>query len=206
LGAILASRYKSENTLVLALPRGGVPVGFEIAQELNAPLDVVVSKKLGAPHNKEFGIGAVAEEEIVIINQPTVELLQLTTREIDEAEEREEQEVKRLVTLYRQNRPLPDLSDEVVIVVDDGLATGVTAKAALDVVEKHHPLAVVFAAPVCALDTSGSISQLVDDTVCLNSQHEIQAISLWYQDFNQVSDEQVLSLLHSRQQHQYLSP
>lgn len=204
LAEMIANKYSGERMHILALPRGGVPVGFEVAQLLHASLDVVVSRKIGVPQNPEFGIGAVSEDGIALLHHPTINLFKVKERDINEAIYEAEGEVQREVNFYRQGRPLPHLVDKLAIIVDDGLATGVTAQAAVQTVELHDPEAIVFAAPVCEIDTSSLIGRQVDDVICLNVPEEMHAMSLWYQDFNQLSDEETLQLLRQHRQPQYL--
>lgn len=193
---VLYPAYQYQKVKVVALPNGGVPVGYEIAKRFGVPLEVIVSQKLGAPGNPEFGLGAISEEGVVVINEPTVTMFQYGEKELWECVQQEKKEVARRVELFRQGMPLRNLDRTIVIVVDDGLATGVTAQAALEVIEHHNPPFLIFAAPICEVDTSTRIGQKVDDIICLNNSDELQAVSIWYEDFEQVSDEKVLSLLH----------
>lgn len=196
LADMLYPAYQYQKVRVLALPNGGVPVGYEIANRFGVPLEVLVSQKLGAPSNPDFAVGAIAEEGVVTINEPTVNLFQFKERDLWNCVQEGKKEVERKVNLFRQGMHLQDLDRTIVIVVDDGLATGMTAQAALEVVEHHNPPFLIFAAPICEVDTTTRVGQKVDDIICLNNSQELQAVSIWYEDFETVSDEKVLSLIH----------
>lgn len=189
-------RYKEQSPVVIALPRGGVEVAYPIARELHSPLDVVIARKLGAPQNLELGIGAIAEDGILFLDNDMLENLQISYSTLRLIEEREEQELVRRKKLYRDGYQLPLLTGKTAIIVDDGLATGVTAHAGILSVKKHHPKKIIFAAPVCSADTAINIRLLVDKVICLKSPNDLNAVGDYYQDFNQVSDKEVLELLH----------
>ncbi len=192
--------YQSKNPLVLALPRGGVPIGYRIAEKLNARLEVIVSRKIGAPTHEEFGIGAVSENNSIVLDQPTIELLSINNFQLKKIIDREKDELKRKVDLYRQGKPLPHLKNFTVILVDDGLATGVTAKAAIDSVKKLQPKSLIFAAPTCAYDTSQELAVSVDSLICLMTPRDFMAVGLWYREFEQLTDEDVVNYLHHSRQ------
>ncbi len=189
------AEYKDKQVVILALPRGGIPIGFEIAKILHAPLEVLVARKIGAPYNPEFGIGAIAEGNVRVLDEPTLKLLEISKKGLDEVTDKEKEELKRRVALYRNNKPLPILKDRVVILVDDGLATGVTARAAIRGIRKHKPRELIFASPVCAYDTAAEFKHLVDDVVCVTKPVDFSAVGSWYRSFEQVSDEEVVELL-----------
>lgn len=186
--------YKKENPFVLAMPRGGVPIGVEVAEVLHAPLDVVVVRKIGLAGNKEFGIGAVAEGGVKILDH-SIEELEVNQEELNEVIALEEEELRRRVKIYRDNKNLPDLTDKTAILVDDGIATGMTAKAAIESVNRLNPQKLLLATPVCALDTMKSLRPLVDDFVYLEAPAEFTAVATWYKNFDQLSDEEVVRLL-----------
>lgn len=193
--AIELAQYGSVSSIILALPRGGIPIGLEIAKILHAPLEVFVARKIGAPYNPEFGIGAIAEGNVRMLDEPTVKFLRITKEELEAAVSREKEELKRRVALYRNNKPLPSLKDRVVILVDDGLATGVTARAAIAGIKKRKPKKIIFASPVCAYDTAQELGHLVDSVICVTTPVDLIAIGSWYRSFEQVSDEEVVELL-----------
>lgn len=197
-GKILANQLVSlakDDPLILALPRGGVPVGFEIAQKLRAPFDVIVVRKIGAPSNPEFGIGALSEDGTLILDGQTLNKLQLTEKDISRIIQKERKEVKRRRTLYRNNKPLPKLTGKAVILVDDGLATGMTAQAAVEAVTRENPHQIVFAAPVCSLDRAQFLRSKADQVVCLATPQDFGSVGEYYENFEQVSDKEVIELL-----------
>ena len=180
---------------VLALPRGGVPVAYEVARALSAPMEIFVARKIGAPHHPEFGIGAIAEGGVHVFDDRTVSRLGLTPGELQELAAAAEQELHRRVDSYRGERALPRLAGRDVILVDDGLATGVTAEAALSALRRHNPRKLLLAVPVCAPSTCVRLSQLADEVVCARRPQSFLAVGLWYDDFSQVTDGEVASLM-----------
>jgi putative phosphoribosyl transferase len=181
--------------IVLALPRGGVPVGFEVAIALGAPLEVFVARKVGAPGHPEYGIGAIAEEYGVVANRDALRVLGIDREEWDRLVAAERRELDRRVEQYRRGRPLPDLQDRDVVLVDDGLATGVTAEAALRALKPLAPRRLVLAAPACAPETIDRLTAIADDVVCVIAPPHFQAVGQWYERFDQTSDDEVLALL-----------
>ena len=192
-------RYRDEDPLVLALPKGGVPVAYEITYALGAPLDVFIVRKLGAPGRPELGIGAVAQGGVRIVNQHTVQALNVSEEYIEHTAQREMAEVVRRLRLLRGNRPEPEVRARTVILVDDGLATGVTAWAAIRALRRRAPQRLILAVPVCAARTAEVIRSEVDELACLETPSNLMSISLWYRDFEQVSDEEVIELLQGAQ-------
>ncbi len=193
------AKYREESPVVLALPRGGVPVGYEISRALNAPLDVFVARKLGAPGREEFGIGAVAQGGVRVFNERAVRALDISEEYIEQTAQRETAEIERRLQLLRGDRPEPEVRGRTVILVDDGLATGVTALAAIRALHQRAPRRLILAAPVCAAQTTEALRSEVDDLVCLEAPSDLMAIGLWYQDFEQVSDEEAMELLEGAQ-------
>jgi putative phosphoribosyl transferase len=189
------AKYKSEAPIVLGLPRGGVPVAFEIARTLGAPLDVWVVRKLGVPIQPEFGMGAIAEGGGFYLDRDTLQLFAIGQDDVTAVAEREGRELERRVRLFRAGRPLPDLLDRTVIVVDDGVATGGTARAAIQAIRAQSPKRIVLALPVGAPNTVEELRRMVDDLVCLQTPAPFRAIGVWYADFKQTTDDHVLALL-----------
>ena len=181
--------------IVVAVPRGGVPVAREIAKALGAPLDIFAVRKLGAPHNPEYGIGAVAEDGTRLIDTEAVAGLGISAGELDRIISRETAELRRRVTAYRDDRPPLELEGRTVIVVDDGIATGVTDVAALRALRRQAPARIVLAVPVCAADAIGRLREEADAVVCLLAPSLLYGVGQWYSDFSQVSDEEVVSVL-----------
>jgi putative phosphoribosyl transferase len=197
-GRRLAKRlleYQEDDPIVLALPRGGVVVGYKVASALHAPLDVVVSRKLGAPGQPELGIGAIAPGNILVLNGQAVRLLGLSAADIAKVATKEKVEMERRLLRYRGSDQLPDVRGRTVILVDDGLATGVTAQAAIRAIRRQGPKRLVFAAPVCAAETAEALRSEVDDLICAETPSDFMAVGVWYKDFVQLSDEEVIRFL-----------
>lgn len=188
--------YRVELPAVFALPRGGVPVGYEVALALDAPLDVLVARKLGAPDQPEFGIGAVAPGGVRVLNEEAVRRLGIPEEYLARITEKETAEVERRLRHFRGGLPETPVFGRTVILVDDGLATGVTARAAVEALRLRGPGRIVLAAPVCAEQTAQVFEQeVVDSLVCLRCPPDLGAIGFWYADFDQTPDEEVVSLL-----------
>ncbi|ADI04809.1 hypothetical protein SBI_01688 [Streptomyces bingchenggensis BCW-1] len=185
------------NPVVLALPRGGAPVADEVAQALQVPLDVLVARKIGAPFNPELGVGALAGDDPPLYDEGALALLDLTPAQLAPRAREERTELRRREQLYRRGRPSADLRDRTVIVVDDGLATGVTARAALRSVRHREPARVILAVPVCSREAAAAVRPEVDDLVCLDQPDPFQAVGLWYEDFAQVRDDEVTDVLRA---------
>lgn len=185
--------------VVLALPRGGIPVAHEVAEVLEAPLDVLVVRKIGAPFHREVGVGAMAGDEVPLFDPSTLRALGLSETDLDSVVERERVELRRREQLYRQGRPAPELRGRTVIVVDDGLATGSTARAALRFVRRQAPARVVLAVPVGSPDSVERMRAEADEVVCPHRPAGFMAVGEWYADFDQLTDEDVLTALHRRQ-------
>jgi putative phosphoribosyl transferase len=197
------SRFRGEIPVVFALPRGGVPVGYEISRSLEVPLEVFVARKLGAPGQPEFGIGAVAPGGVRILNDDVVWRLGIPEDYVERITERETAEVERRMRLFRGDRPEPEVRGRTVILVDDGLATGVTSRAAVKALRRLEPRLLVLAAPVCAAQTAELLGPEVDELVCLETPPDLGAIGFWYRDFSQTSDEEVIELLErARREHE----
>jgi predicted phosphoribosyltransferase len=199
-GAQLADRLAGmswSNPVVLGLARGGVPIARRVADALAAPLDVAVARKIGAPSRPEFGVGAVTADGPPRFDEGTLTELGLTPDELREDCERERAEARRRLQRYRRGRDPVPLAGRDVVLVDDGLATGVTARAALGELRAAGPARLVFAAPVCARDSRDALctEQDADDVVCLSAPARFGAVGFWYRDFGQTSDEEVLAAL-----------
>lgn len=181
---------------MLALPRGGVPVGAEVARELEAPLDVLVVRKIGHPRHEEFAIGAVASGGVIVMNTETDSFLGRVPRaEIDRIVARERLELQRRETLYRGDHPAVPVQGREVIIVDDGLATGATIRATVQAVRQLGPAHVTVAVPVGACESCDALEAVADDVVCIRTPEPFHAVGLWYSDFPQTSDDEVRSLL-----------
>jgi putative phosphoribosyl transferase len=187
--------HETEQPIVLALPRGGVPVGYEVARALHAPLDVWIVRKIGVPWHPELGVGAVAEGGHVLLNQDILAHVGLSGDVLTKAIESKQREVDERVRRIRGGHPQPVLRGRTVIVVDDGIATGGTVRAVIQSIRAHGPKAIVLAVPVAARQTVRAIAPEVDRMVCLKAPADLHAIGLWYAEFHQVPDEDVTRLL-----------
>lgn len=198
-GVILANylvEYTNKpNVLILALPRGGVPVAFEIAKALSLPLDVFIVRKLGHPDNEEFAMGAIASGGVTFFNEGLIQQTELDLNRMQPVIERETKELLRREVLYRGNRPYPNLRDKTVILVDDGIATGSTMRAAIQALRTQKTGDIVIATPVAALSTCKELAPLVDKIICPLQPLQFYAVGLWYESFPQTSDEEVIALL-----------
>ena len=194
--AAALERHRVEHPLVLGLARGGVVVGYEIAAALGADLDVLVVRKLGLPGAEEFAMGAVAPGA-TLLNQDLVARLGIPRSVVDVVVGRELAELKRREQAYRGNRPPIHVRGRTVILVDDGLATGATAQAAVESLRRQQPRQIIFAAPVCSRDGAEALRRVVDEVVCLECPEEFQAVGLWYRDFSPTTDAEVLECLRA---------
>jgi putative phosphoribosyl transferase len=181
--------------MVLALPRGGVPVGYEVAQALHAPLDVFLVRKLGVPGHEELAMGAVATGGVRVLNEQVVRALHIPEQVIDAVARWELEELARRERLYRGDRPPPDVHGRTVILVDDGLATGATMLAAVRALRQQHPARIVVAVPIASRDTCELLRDEVDDVICAATPDPFYAVGLWYENFEQLTDEEVRELL-----------
>jgi len=205
-GRVLADRLTSyENrpdVLVLALPRGGVPVGYEVAHALQAPLDVFLVRKLGVPGHEELAMGAVATSGVRVLNDDVVKPLGISDHMIEAAAAQELEELNRRERLYRGGRPVPDMSGRTVILVDDGLATGATMRAAIQALRQQQPARVVVAVPTASPDICEALRSEADDVICVMTPEPFFAVGHWYDDFTQTTDDEVRRLLMTRTQPQ----
>jgi predicted phosphoribosyltransferase len=195
LAELLAEYSGRHDVIVLALPRGGVPVGYEVARKLGAPLDVFVVRKLGLPSQPELAIGAIASGGVRVLNRELVEGLGIPEEVIDQVARREQEELRRRERLFRGERPPPDLRGKTVILVDDGLATGSTMRSAVRAIKQQSPAQVIVAVPVAARSTCEELQDVVDKVVCAVTPFPFFAVGQWYADFRETSDEEVRELL-----------
>ncbi len=195
LGDRLASYADREGVIVLGLARGGLPVAFEVARRLKAPMDVFLVRKLGVPGREELAMGAIASGGIRVLNDDVVRALGVSADAIERVAEREREELERRERAYRGDRPSPTLQGRTVILVDDGMATGASMKSAVAAVKQAEPAAVVVAVPTAAPETVNEISEQVDDVVSLMTPRPFMAVGTWYVDFAQTTDRQVTDYL-----------
>lgn len=198
-GRVLADRLAAyanyPDAMVLALPRGGVPVAFEVAETLNLPLDIFVVRKLGLPGHEEFAIGAIASGGARVLDQDLIRQLSLSDEIIEHIVAREQRELERRERTYRGQRPMLDVRDRIVIIVDDGLATGSSMRAAIAALRQKRPKKLIVAVPVGARMTCSELEALADEVICLETPENFSAVGLWYRDFSQITDEEVIHLL-----------
>ena len=195
LGKLLISKVKDPNALVLALPRGGVPVGFEVARALNAEPDVFLVRKLGVPGHEELAMGAIASGGVRVLNHALIRELGLSSLIIDRITAKEQQEIERRERLYREGRPALPVAHRTAIVVDDGLATGATMLAAARALRAQQPGRIIVAVPVASPEACEEFRQHVDEVVCAATPDPFYAVGVWYEDFSQTSDAEVHELL-----------
>ena len=191
----LADYANRSDVLVLALPRGGVPVAFEVARALHAPLDIFLVRKLGVPGHEELAMGAIATGGVRVLNEDVVEYLRVPGEVIDAVAADELRELERRERAYRGNRPAPDVKGKTVILVDDGLATGSTMRAAAAALREQQPARIVVAVPVSAAQTCDEYRMGVDEIVCAVTPEPFHAVGLWYENFSQTTDAEVRDLL-----------
>jgi putative phosphoribosyl transferase len=209
-GRQLASRLGEyadrPDTLVLGLPRGGVPVAFEVARALSAPLDVFVVRKLGLPHHEELAMGAIAMGGARVLDLALIRQMGVSDAEIEQVTRREEIELERRQRQYRGDRPLPDIAGRVMILVDDGLATGSSMRVAVAALREKRPGKIVVAVPTAPEETCEMLRAAADEVVCALMPEPFYAVGLWYGDFSQTSDEEVHDLLERSQGHRSQAP
>jgi predicted phosphoribosyltransferase len=198
-------KFAAHDPLVLGMARGGIVLAGEVARELGAELDVLVVRKIGAPSNPEFGVGAVAPLEVTVLDYEAIESLDLSPEDLRPVINRELAEVDRRLRAYRNGLQPLDARNRTVILVDDGLATGITAVAAARYVKKLGASYVIFAAPVCSRPGMGALEREVEEIVCLQSPEMFFAVGLWYEDFSQVEDSDVLEVMSATRKREFMA-
>lgn len=198
-GRFLASKLTAyanrEGVLILALPRGGVPAAYEVAKALNAPLDIFLVRKLGVPGNEELAMGAIATGNVVVLNEEVIRTLDVPRAEIDIVAKKEKQELERREQIYRGDYPPPDVRGHTAILIDDGLATGSTMRAAVVALRKQQPDRIVVAVPAAAESTCNEFRSEVDEVICAITPEPFLAVGMWYEDFSQTTDDEVREIL-----------
>jgi len=202
LAGYLSSYANCSDVLVLSLPRGGVPIGFEVAKALDATLDIFLVRKLGVPGRKELAMGAVASGGVRVLNNGIVKGHCLSEARIEQVAAKEQQELERRERFYRDDRPTPPIRDRSVILVDDGLATGAPMRAAIRALRQQQPAQVVVAVPIAPLKVCREFESQVNQVVCAETPHHFFSVGLWYEDFAQITDEEVRDLLRQAHHHQ----
>ncbi|WP_066383369.1 MULTISPECIES: phosphoribosyltransferase [unclassified Anabaena] len=200
LAAKLSEYAHRDDVLVLALPRGGVPVAYEVAKNLDAPLDVCLVRKLGVPGHEELAMGAISTGGVRVINENVVDWLRIPQEIIDAVAARETHELQRRNQLYRGDRPLPNITNRTIILIDDGIATGATIRAAIATIKQQQPRELVLAVPVVGTSTYEELAPALDKLVCVLMPEHLSAIGIWYEDFSQTTDAEVCHLLARQKQ------
>jgi putative phosphoribosyl transferase len=208
-GRLLASKLTAyanrPDVIVLGLPRGGVPVAFEVSKALHVPLDIGLVRKLGVPGHKELAMGAIASGNVRVLNQDVIDWLGISDRVIDHVVAKEQEELERRNLVYRGNRPAPDVRNRTVILVDDGIATGATLRAAIAALRQQDPARIVVAVPVAPPSTCNQLQAEVDDVICVLAPEELYAIGVWYENFSQTTDDEVCDRLARANQGQSMA-
>jgi putative phosphoribosyl transferase len=201
LASALASRLElKDSPLILALPRGGVPVASEVAKALDIPLDIMLVRKLGVPQREEFAMGAIASGGVRFVNDEVVRLLRIPVRAVEEIAGREQRELERRERLYRGTRIKPDLAGRTVVLVDDGLATGATMHAAVQAARAENASRVIVAVPTASTEACAALGEAADEIVCLSTPTPFTAVGAWYEDFSQTTDQEVIELLRQAEE------
>jgi putative phosphoribosyl transferase len=194
-------RFRSKKPIVLGLPRGGVPVAFEVAEHLDAQLDVFVVRKLGVPGHEELAMGAIASGGALILNREVLEFMHIPLPIVEDVAQREAAEVVRRDAMYRDEAPLLRVEGRVVLLVDDGLATGSTMRAALSALRILGPARLIVAVPIAAPDACSALIDIADEVICAHTPEKFRAVGLWYKNFDQTSDDEVKQLLSTNREH-----
>lgn len=198
-GQLLASKLKQyskrDDVIILALPRGGVPVAYQVAKTLDLPLDIFLVRKLGVPGQEELAMGAIASGGVRVLNHDIIEALQIPESIIASVAAKEQNELERREKFYRLDAPPIDVTNKTVILIDDGLATGATMRAAAEVLKQQQVTRIVIGVPVAAESTCRELSQLVDEMICVLTPEPFYGVGYWYDDFSQTSDNEVIELL-----------
>ncbi|MDP4172678.1 MAG: phosphoribosyltransferase [Bacteroidota bacterium] len=203
LAELLMDYSNREDVLILALPRGGVPVAYEVSQLIHAPLDVFLVRKLGVPGREELAFGAIASGGLKIFNDNVIRIFNISDDMIKTVLKLETEELNRREKFYRNNRPFPNLTGKKIILVDDGMATGATMKAAVRALKGKGKMKVIVSVPVAPEETCHSIAVIADEVVCAISSRDFSGVGSYYEDFSQVSDEEVIDILQRNENYQY---
>lgn len=189
-------KFKDDNPIVLAIPRGGIVTAYETIKKFGFEWDLIIPRKIGAPHNKEIAIGAVSFDGTHLLNQKFIDFLDIPHEYIEREVFEQTEEIKRRLVKYKGNESYPDVKNKVVIIIDDGIATGFTIQAAIESIRRHEPKKIVLAVPVAPQDTIAQLERIVDEIICLYIPNEFYAVGLHYNNFQQTTDEEVVTLVH----------
>jgi len=188
----------NKEAIVLGLPRGGLPVAYEISDALNLPLDILLVRKLGVPGFEELAMGAIASGDVEVFNEDVLRSMHITEKQIEFVTKKEKEELQRRSLRYRGDKPYPEIKDKIIILVDDGIATGATMRAGIAALRKMQPKKIIVAVPVASSYTLSEIRPLVDECICLETPEPFEAIGLWYRTFEQLDDSEVIRILNRR--------
>ncbi len=189
-------RFKDDNPIVLAIPRGGIVTAYETIKKFGFEWDLIIPRKIGAPHNKEIAIGAISVDGTRLLNQEFIDFLDIPHEYIEREVFEQTKEIKRRLVKYKGNESYPDVKNKIVIIIDDGIATGFTIQAAIESIRKHEPKKIVLAIPVAPKDTITQLEKIVDEIICLYIPNEFYAVGLHYKNFQQTTDDEVFTLVH----------
>lgn len=193
--ALRLKKFEDSNAIVLSIPRGGVIIGYEIARVLRKPMDIVVVRKIGAPQNPELGIAAITEGNIVLSDEVQISSIGITRDQLEDLIYREKAELARRIEKYKGSQSLPPLHNRIVIIADDGLATGITIRACIKAISLQQPAQIIVAIPVCENSQIAEIRPEVSDIICLESPSNFESVGKWYRNFDPVSDDEVITYL-----------
>lgn len=194
--AVKLEKFKDNNPIVLAIPRGGIVTAYETIKKFGFEWDLIIPRKIGAPHNKEIAIGAISVDGVHILNQKFIDFLDIPPEYIEKEVFEQTEEIKRRLVKYKGNESYPDVKNKIVIIIDDGIATGFTIQAAIESIRKHEPKKIVLAVPVAPQDAIAQLEKIVDEIICLYIPNEFYAVGLHYKNFQQTTDEEVFTLVH----------
>lgn len=194
--AIKLEKFKAENPIILAIPRGGIVTAYETIKKFNFKWDLIIPRKIGAPYNKEIAIGAISVDGTYLLNQEFIDLLNISNEYIEKEVFEQTEEIKRRLVKYKGNESFPDVKNKTVILIDDGIATGFTIKAAIKSIRKHDPKKIVLAVPVAPQNTITELEKIVDEIICLQIPSEFHAVGIHYKNFEQTTDDEVFNIVH----------
>ncbi|MEG0640980.1 MAG: phosphoribosyltransferase [Clostridium sp.] len=193
--SIELTKFKDENPIVLAIPRGGIVTAYETIKKFGFQWDLIIPRKIGLPHNKEIAIGAISLEEVYIFNENYIDILNISREYIKEEVLEQTKEIKRRLNKYKGNENFPDVKNRTVIIIDDGIATGFTIQAAIKSVKKHNPKKIILAIPVASKDTISTLEKITDEIICLFIPYDFYAVGSYYKSFEQTTDEEVFNII-----------
>ncbi|MDR3594468.1 phosphoribosyltransferase [Clostridium sp.] len=202
--SIELGKFKDENPIVLAIPRGGIVTAYETIKRFGFQWDLIIPRKIGAPHNKEIAIGAISLDGTYLLNEEFIDILKISHEYIEKESFEQIEEIKRRLVKYKGNENFPDVKNKTVIIIDDGIATGFTIQAAINSIKKHDPQKIILAVPVAPQDTISQLGKIVDEVICLLIPNEFYAVGLHYKNFDQTTDEEVFGIIRELKKIQFI--